>query len=330
MTIAHDRSPDLAPRHEIPDELESLARRARRLEWMTIAFLSVAIVALYFVLGSSQAMRTAWIEDILTLVPPIVMLVGERMRRRAADRMHPYGYHRFPTLMHLASGFTLLSMGLLLVGESLLSLLKGEHPTIGTVVLPIVDQQVWLGWPMIVVMALTIAPAVLLGRAKLEVAKQLPNPVLYADADMNRADWATAAATIIGVAGVGIGLWWADSAAAALISLSIIKDGVTNVRTASTALMDKQPLQLSDQTPDPLIGRVRATLERDPVVERAAVRLREYGIVLMGEAFVSATDGKELSDGDLRRLAQLAEQVHWRVHQVVVATFDDVGQEPDD
>ena len=61
-----------------------------------------------------------------------------------------------------------------------------------------------------------------LGRAKMKLAQKLHDKVLYADADMNKADWMTAVAAMVGVAGIGIGLWWADSVAALVISASIL------------------------------------------------------------------------------------------------------------
>lgn len=67
---------------------------------------------------------------------------------------------------------------------------------------------------MIAVMAVTSVPPVILGRLKMRLAKDLHNKVLYADADMNKADWMTGAGSIVGIAGIGIGLWWADAAAA--------------------------------------------------------------------------------------------------------------------
>jgi cobalt-zinc-cadmium efflux system protein len=36
-------------------------------------------------MGSSQAMRTAWIEDTLGLVPPIVFLIAARFEERASN-----------------------------------------------------------------------------------------------------------------------------------------------------------------------------------------------------------------------------------------------------
>jgi hypothetical protein len=45
-------------RYELPPDREAVARRAARLEWWTLAYLATVVVLLYFVLGSSQAMRT--------------------------------------------------------------------------------------------------------------------------------------------------------------------------------------------------------------------------------------------------------------------------------
>ena len=56
--------------HELTPDKHQLLKKAVRLEWLTIAYLLSAIVALYFTLGSSQAMKAAWAEDILSLLPP--------------------------------------------------------------------------------------------------------------------------------------------------------------------------------------------------------------------------------------------------------------------
>ena len=59
---------------------------------------------------------------------------------------------------------------------------------------------------MIAALATTMPPAILLGRAKLKIAREIHDKVLFADAEMNRADWLTAGAAILGVLGIGAGL----------------------------------------------------------------------------------------------------------------------------
>ena len=67
---------------------------------------------------------------------------------------------------------------------------------------------------------------------------------------MNKADWLTAAAAIVGVVGIGFGLWWLDAVAAALISLDITKDGVSNLRRAVVDLMDQTPTTIDEDDAD--------------------------------------------------------------------------------
>jgi divalent metal cation (Fe/Co/Zn/Cd) transporter len=62
-----------------------------------------------------------------------------------------------------------------------------------------------LGWLMLPALAWSGLPAVFLGRAKISLAEELHNKVLYADAKMNKADWLTASAAMVGVVGIGSG-----------------------------------------------------------------------------------------------------------------------------
>jgi cobalt-zinc-cadmium efflux system protein len=59
-------------REGIPDQLQGAMRRAERLEWWSIAWTISVIVVMGAAMGSSQTMKTAWIEDCLSLIPPAV------------------------------------------------------------------------------------------------------------------------------------------------------------------------------------------------------------------------------------------------------------------
>ena len=195
--------------HELPPDKHEVLKKAVRLEWLTIAYLLSAIVILYFALGSSQAMKAAWAEDILSLLPPIAFLIASRVRRRQPNTTFPYGYHRVTSIAFLCASVALLSLGAFVLYDSVTKLLMFEHPPID-LVKPIGDSPVWLGWLMLPALAWSAVPAVFLGRAKQPLAKELHDKVLYADAEMNRADWLTAGAAMLGVVGIGFGLWWAD------------------------------------------------------------------------------------------------------------------------
>jgi divalent metal cation (Fe/Co/Zn/Cd) transporter len=160
-------------------------------------------------------------------------------------------------------------------------------------------------------------PSVFLGRAKLPLAAQLHDKVLYADAKMNRANWLTAGAAIVGILGIGAGLWWADGAAAIVISLDVTRDGFVNVRAAVADLMDSRPTRYDSSMIHPLIGDLEDELRKLGWVDDARVRLREAGHVFVGEAFVVPADDSDpvaKLDGAVKRLRE----VDWRLQEIVV------------
>jgi divalent metal cation (Fe/Co/Zn/Cd) transporter len=312
-------------RNELPRELEPVLKKAIRLEWITLGFLAVAITLVFLVIGSSQAMKAAWIEDLLSLAPPIAFLLAVKIVNRPPSAKYPYGYHRSVGVAHLVAGVALLTMGGFLFVDSAIGLLGAEHPPIGTIQL--FGNTVWMGWLMIAVLALTVLPPILLGRAKTELARQLHNKVLYADADMNKADWMTAVGSMIGVAGIGVGLWWMDAVVAMFIASTIFLDGVKNLRGAITDLMDTTATTFDEAEPHPLIGRIDGLLRNLSWVKEAGSRVRDQGHVLHVESFVVPKHGRTPS---LRRLEEARDRciaLDWKIQDIVVVPVSELPEE---
>ena len=206
-----------SPGFEYPPEQDRALGKARKLEWLTIAYLSTVVVAMYFVMGSSQAMKTAWLEDLLSLVPPVVFLIAARVATREPNERFPFGYHRAVSIAFLCASLALFAMGASLLLDALAKLLAAERAAIGAVTL--FGVTFWQGWLMLVALLWSAIPGLFLGRRKIALAKVLNDKVLHTDAEMNKADWMTALAAMVGVLGIAVGFWWADSAAAAVISL---------------------------------------------------------------------------------------------------------------
>jgi len=308
--------------HELPPDKHEQLVKAVRLEWLTIAYLLSAIVILYFTLGSSQAMKAAWAEDILSLLPPIAFLVASRVRRRQPDARFPYGYHRVTSIAFLCASVALLSLGSFILYDSVTKLVKFEHPPID-LVKPVGDDPIWLGWLMLGALAWSALPAVFLGRAKQPLAQELHDKVLFADAEMNRADWLTAGAAMLGVVGIGFGLWWADGVAATIISLDITHDGWKNLKVALADLMDKEPTVVDHSRTDPLPLWIKNELMLMDWVKDAEVRLREEGHVFIGEAFVVPVDDEDLL-GRVERANRRLLELDWRLHELVIAPVREI------
>nr|WP_206686840.1 cation transporter [Microbacterium invictum] len=290
-------------------------RSAVRWEWFTIGYTVVTIALIALVVGGSQAMKTAWIEDMLSLIPQISFLVALLLIRRGPTRAFPYGLHRAMGVGHLVAGVALLAVGGSLAVESLSGLLRAEHPAIGTV--RVFGQTVWLGWFMVAVMSVTVIGPFFYGHAKAKLAPLLHNKVLFADADMAKADWTTTVASIVGVLGVGIGWWWLDGAAALFISVGIVWDGWKNSRAAVLDLIDQRARTEDDAEPQPLIAQIVRALDTQPWVRESAVRMRDMGQVFHVEAFVVPVR-RTVSVAQVEAAREGIARMDWKMQDVVV------------
>jgi len=311
-------------RTDLPVAQREALRKAIRWEWFTIGYTSVTIVLIALVVGGSQAMKTAWIEDMLSLIPQVSFLVALLLIRRPPSRRFPYGLHRAMGVGHLIAGVALLIIGTNLAIESIVGLARAEHPAIGTVRL--FGQTIWLGWLMVAVMAVTVVGPFFYGHAKSKLAPPLHNKVLFADADMAKADWTTTVASIVGVLGVGAGQWWLDFAAALFISCGIVWDGWKNTRSAVLDLMDQRARTFDDEEPHPLASRIVAQLERQPWVREASVRIRDMGQVFHVEAFVVPWRGRVRLDRVEAAREGIA-KLDWKVQDVVVVPVTSLPEE---
>ncbi|MDR7279242.1 cation diffusion facilitator family transporter [Catenuloplanes atrovinosus] len=304
-------------RFELPEDMAALHRRAIRLEWWTIAFFVCAIALLAVTLGQSQAMKAAWIEDMLGLVPPAAFLIAARYRNRPPNERFPYGYHRSVSVAFLSGAVALLVLGGYVVYDSAIRLLSRERPPIGLVEL--FGAEIWLGWLMIAALFATMVPAIVLGHVKQRIARRLHDKGLYADAEMNRADWLTAGAAILGVLGIGAGLWWADAVAALIIGGDIVRDGFRTTRSAVADLMDERPRVVGGTRPHPLPDALLAAVRDHAWIADAWLRLREDGHVFVGELLIVPAPN---TDDLVERLATLQEFVRgfdWRIQDIVIS-----------
>ena len=317
---------------EFPPEKQEVYRKARLLEWVTLGYLASIVLLMYLVMGSSQAMKSAWVEDLLSLIPAIVFLAANRIAQNEPDERFRYGYHRVMSIAFLCASLAMVVMGGWLLIDSLLKLLYAEHPSIGSMTL--FGHTFWLGWLMFPVLLYGAVPPVILGRMKLPLARRIHDKVLYVDADMNKADWMTAVAAIAGVAGVGIGWWWTDAVAGALISLSILNDGGRHLVQVVADLMDEIPMKVDGSGPEETPDRIRAYLERLPWVDEVVIRMRDEGHVFFGEALVKPADETDLLQ-KVEDATRICREMDWRLYDfrvIPVASFllvKDPSKDPD-
>jgi cation diffusion facilitator family transporter len=300
-------------------------KKARRLEWLTLGYMLSAVILLALVLGQSQAMKAAWIEDTLALLPPLAFLIAARIRDRPATGKFPWGMERAVSIAFLAAALALFVLGVLVFFDSALKLVSAEHAPIGVV--PVFGEEVWLGWLMIAALLWSAVPSLLLGLRKRKLADRLHDKVLFADAGMNRANWLTASAAMLGVLGIGVGLWWADSVAAIVIAVDVTRDGWRNVRASTQDLMDARPRRHDNKAFHPVVDQMEEELRSLSWVSDSAVRLREEGHVFTGQVHVVPEDDENLVD----RLEEAEERLtglDWKVHDLAVVPVTEIEIPP--
>lgn len=97
---------------ELPREQQQAMRKAVRLEWLSLGITAITLTLVAFVVGGSQSMKTAWIEDMLSTIPQIAFLVSLLIIRRSPARPdRPYGIHRASGVGHLVSSVALTVVG---------------------------------------------------------------------------------------------------------------------------------------------------------------------------------------------------------------------------
>ncbi|WP_131781008.1 cation transporter [Legionella gresilensis] len=300
---------------EFPKELKAQYSKAIFYEWISLFYMISAATFSFLVMSNSQTMKTVWLEDSLGIIPPLSFLVASKIVNRKANKTFPYGFHRVTSMAYFTSSLALFALGIYLLIDGSIVLLKQEHPSISSVVF--LNHTIWLGFLMIAALCWSSIPSTVLGHIKIPLAHYLYDKVLYADSKMNKASWTAGFASILGILGIGLGYWWADAVVGILISLSIINDGYSNFKKSILDLLDEVPKTLEGDKTDPLIQEVEAIVKRQDWVESVALRFRDEGHVFFGDIFVTSKH-KSIEIKKLSELQEEIKQHHWRLNDIVI------------
>jgi cation diffusion facilitator family transporter len=260
-------------------------------------------------------MKTAWVSDILTAIPPMALLISMHYELRDYSERFPFGYTRAISVAFLVTSAVLSIVGLYLLYDALSKLISQQRPAIGLMVVG--GHQFWAGWGMIAALSYSLLCGLLIGVLKKPVATKLNDKALYAESTMNRDEWLSEGAAILGIILVAFGHWWGDAAAAAFISIEIIHDGWMNMRLVVGDLMDEAPTRLGSHALEDVMEKVLTSVRSIDRVGDAAVRLREHGRALTGQVFIVPRDGTDVLSL-VSDVVECACSVDWRIHDVAV------------
>lgn len=307
------RLPSQQPRRpgQLPAGKQRALRIAQRQEWGTLALRATVVAALYAALGSSQALHAIWLKSLWSLLPPIAFLAAVRLESRPPTPRFPYGFYRATSIAFLASALALTCMGGYLLFSGICSLIEHRHPGLETLAAA-GGAGHWAGWWMIAALAYSVAIPWIIGRRRQQLAVELHDKGLYADASMGRVNWLAGSAAIIGVVGIGFGVWWLDFVTAIVIGLEVAWHGLRHLRTSLCDLIDEVPRRIGSSEIDPLGGRIRDALCKYAWVTDARVRLREEGRLLTGIALIRPNSDQP-SLADIEAASKAIAAMDWRL-----------------
>ncbi|WP_133139208.1 cation transporter [Legionella genomosp. 1] len=303
---------------EFPDSLVPLYNKAIKYEWISLLYMISTTFFSFIVMSNSQTMKTIWLEDTLGIIPPASFLVASRIIQWKANKKFPYGYHKITGMSYFASSLALFFLGVYLLIDGSLVLLKNEHPNIPDVSFS--GYSIWLGYIMILALLWSSLPSTILGHLKIPLSLKLYDKILFADSKMNKASWMSGFASIIGIIGIRMGFWWADAGIAILISFSIINDGYSNLKNSILDLMDEVPETIEKNRTDPLLSEVRSIIKNEDWVKSFEMRFRVVGHLFFGDIFIIPRT-KTIAVEKIQSLRDKIEDRNWRLHDITITVL---------
>ena len=248
------------------------------------AILTIAKAVVGFATGSLAILSEA-AHSLIDLAATVMTYFAVRIGDMPADAEHHYGHGKIESLSALAETALLFVLSGVVIWEAAKRLLAADEPPVEATL------------AAFVVMAVSIAVDFLRSRALYRAAAAHKSEALEADALHFGSDLWSSAAVLAGLAGLKLGVGWADSAAAIVVALFVCLAGWRlGKRTFDT---------LTDTAPPGAAERIAAIARKvTGVVEVRRVRTRQVGPRLFVDLDVAASRALPLD-----RVVMLKEQI---------------------
>lgn len=179
--------------------------------------------------SQSQALIADGVHSISDLFGDFLVIFGLTLGRKEPDENHPFGHARIETIAGMAMGLLLLAVALVIIISSIKSIssleqTKASLPVIGAAILSILLKESMYQYTI-------------------KVGRRIKSLAVVGNALHHRSDALSSVAVLIGVLAAYLNPSWylADSIAALVVSLFIIKVGVSLVRITLREVVDTSP-----------------------------------------------------------------------------------------
>ena len=232
--------------------------------------IGVAIVAGKLIVGlltGSLGIISEAVHSLLDLAASVFTLFAVRTARKPADTEHPYGHGRAENLAAFAEGVLLLITAAGIAFEAVRRLIAGGGA---------VNAAGYAFALLIATLLIELGRAAVLRR----VGREAGSDALQADATNRWSDVLATVGVLAGLAGVRMGVAWADSAAALLVAVIIARAAAQLAWRSGDILIDRAPVGAERKLRAAIMGV-------DGVREVRSVRVRRSGPLLLGDASIA-------------------------------------------
>lgn len=195
--------------------------------WANAVLMIMKLLAGHF--GQSEAVFADGVESACDFVAILSTLIALKIGCKPYDAKHPYGHGKAECLAAVLVSLVIFSTGVLILYRASMAILHGDY----------LQPQ----WMALLAALATIIIKEGLFRYTRRVSTKLGSPAVEAIAKDHRKDALTSVATLIGVTGAYLGVFFMDPLAAGITAFFIFSIAWETFQSASHDLMDGRPAE---------------------------------------------------------------------------------------
>lgn len=180
-------------------------------------------------IGQSQALIADGVHSFSDLLGDILVIFGLSVGHREPDENHPFGHGRIETVAAMAMGMLLLAVAAGIIVSAIKDILSEQSSEASPAVMVVAILSILLKESMY--------------QYTIRVGRRIKSLVIIGNAWHHRSDALSSVAVLIGVVAAYLRPEWhlADSLAALVVSIFIIRVGVSLVRQSLREVVDTSP-----------------------------------------------------------------------------------------
>lgn len=245
------------------------------------------------IVGHSGAMISDSIHSASDVLSTVVVMIGVKMARKDADQKHPYGHERMESVAALILAVLLGLTGAGIGYNGVMIVITGKYKTL------VMPETIAL----IAAIVSIVVKEAMFWYARY-YGKRERSSALLADAWHHRSDALSSIGSLIGIYGAQKGILILEPLASIIISLFIIKVGISIFMTSINEMMDcAGDVELEDQIRN-------LALKQSGVKGVCVLRTRKFGTMIYVDMDIYVDEGLSLSQA-----RRISEEVHDRIEE---------------